>query len=346
MSFTGVRQRVHSPDCTGRGPSCIRGTHSMAKLKDVLAKEIALFRCRRVDTSSIRTIGLALGPQRNLTTLTGSLLFLHPHCQVLNHAGIRIFGDRRLDFIGEYSPVRLERFLRFGICISREPYRSAKGGSITSSHAFADHAAMRQAFERSGLGVVREDIQSLFWKESIRTVARLRERAIDIGSLVSHEPRLRFVMPVRNPLDCAMSNLRRGLGPRVWPAVRETVGDSIRLVLDELAWVRSRELEYPDHFFHFFEYELDQTTLQRLADFLCLENFPEWMENALPACEVHTYYKHSRELQGLYRQEVENRFSDDPVFARGLLRFVDSGEAGSVPDAELEGRWGSRRAVS
>ena len=58
-------------------------------------------------TLRLRTVGLILGPYRNLTTLTASVLSLHPECQALNHAGPRLLKGR-LDFIQDVR--RLDRF--------------------------------------------------------------------------------------------------------------------------------------------------------------------------------------------------------------------------------------------
>jgi hypothetical protein len=66
---------------------------------------------------------MTLGPYRNLTTLTASVLFLHPNCQVLNHAGNRIFGDEELDFIANYNNEIFEAFTRYAIYISQKGTR-------------------------------------------------------------------------------------------------------------------------------------------------------------------------------------------------------------------------------
>ncbi|MCW5878805.1 MAG: hypothetical protein KIS80_08075, partial [Anaerolineales bacterium] len=50
----------------------------------------------------LESVCLFLGPYRNLTTLTASMLSLHPECQVLNHAGTRVFPNKNLNFIEEY----------------------------------------------------------------------------------------------------------------------------------------------------------------------------------------------------------------------------------------------------
>ena len=67
-----------------------------------LSKSRDLAAARNVSIDDVRTVCLFLGPYRNLTTLTASILFLHPNCQVLNHAANRIFHDRRTDFFDGY----------------------------------------------------------------------------------------------------------------------------------------------------------------------------------------------------------------------------------------------------
>ena len=54
-----------------------------------------------VDPSQLRSVCLALGPYRNLTTLTAGILSLHPQCQVLNHAGVRLLPDPERNFLAD-----------------------------------------------------------------------------------------------------------------------------------------------------------------------------------------------------------------------------------------------------
>ena len=173
-------------------------------------KEYDLIASRSVETEAIGTVCLALGPYRNLTTLTASLLFLHPDCHVLNHAGRRIFGDRRLDFIGDYSAERFERFLRYALHISRKGRRGNYGGSITRSHAFADNEKMRALTRSGGMTRTKGGGRALFWKESLRTSNRMRRSNTDLQNIFNENHKLRFLMPVRNPMDCAASNFKTG----------------------------------------------------------------------------------------------------------------------------------------
>lgn len=81
-----------------------------------------------------RVVGAFLGPYRNLTTLTASVLALHPHVQVLNHAGRRLLKQPELDFITE--PSTWNRFCEVALAESRGGTAGLHGGSITHSHAF------------------------------------------------------------------------------------------------------------------------------------------------------------------------------------------------------------------
>ena len=86
---------------------------------------------RSLDIRDCETVCLALGPYRNLTTLTAATLFLHPNCQVLNHAGNRIYGNEEVDFLSNYSKERFDRFIQFATQISIQGARGDVGGSIT-----------------------------------------------------------------------------------------------------------------------------------------------------------------------------------------------------------------------
>ncbi|MDA1267369.1 MAG: hypothetical protein O2816_19990 [Planctomycetota bacterium] len=90
----------------------------------------------QVDPDQIQSVCLALGPYRNLTTLTAGLLALHPACQVLNHAGVQLLPDPERNFLADYSPGRMRAFLRSALDLSAGGERGQQGGAITKSHAF------------------------------------------------------------------------------------------------------------------------------------------------------------------------------------------------------------------
>ena len=140
------------------------------------------------------------------------------------------------------------------------------------------------------------------------------------GALLEAEPRLSFLMPVRNPLDCAESHVRTGGGPQFRGALSfESVLES---VLADFHWFRRMQADYPEHFFHFFEYGFDRDLLIRLAGFLQLEPEESWIEHALAAYDVSSDYRHGDERYAYFSDRVEARFADDPEFAAALMQFL------------------------
>ena len=289
-------------------------------------KEYDLIASRSVETEAIGTVCLALGPYRNLTTLTASLLFLHPDCHVLNHAGRRIFGDRRLDFIGDYSAERFERFLRYALHISRKGRRGNYGGSITRSHAFADNEKMRALTRSGGMTRAKGGGKALFWKESLRTSNRMRRSNTDLQTIFNENHKLRFLMPVRNPMNCAASNFKTGHA-RIFqdPNAGASVESTLKSVLDEIIRFKDLEARYPDRFFYYFEYDDRKETLVRMADHLGLEATDDWIADSLQVFEINAGYEHPKGLVSLYREYVERECSGHPDFAERLLRFSPGG---------------------
>jgi hypothetical protein len=117
-----------------------------------------------ITPEQLESMCILLGPYRNLTTLTCSVLSLHPQCVVLNHAGFRTLRNARLNFLADYSPDKFREFVRYAGFASRGGVRGTYGGDIRLSHAF-DRESMRQAqasLQRSAAGPAR----CLVWKDS------------------------------------------------------------------------------------------------------------------------------------------------------------------------------------
>jgi len=109
-----------------------------ADLREAAKKEIEFLRARRVDMKDLRSVCLTLGPYRNLTTLTAGIIALHPNCQALNHAGQRIFNDKKLNFLLNYTDKKFDTFVRYAIYASGRGREGPYGGSVTYSHAFGN----------------------------------------------------------------------------------------------------------------------------------------------------------------------------------------------------------------
>jgi hypothetical protein len=265
-----------------------------------------------------------LGPYRNLTTLTAATLFLHPNCQVLNHAGKRIFGRPYLDFLSGYSKRKFERFVKFALEISSSGARGDYGGSITLSHAFADRPAMQDTYTRSGLPLVKTSVLALVWKESYLTSSHIRDAAVELAPIFAANSQLRFLLPIRNPLDCAESNIKTGKY-RMFPGVTRgaSVSDVARAILDEILWYANLSSGHQGRFFHFFEHEIGRDMLERLARFLELPPDESWLSDALTVMRTTPGYEHDGDVLAAYRADVSARFGPFPELERGLLRFCE-----------------------
>lgn len=283
---------------------------------------VELSASRDVDIRECETVCLALGPYRNLTTLTAAVLFLHPDCQVLNHAGRRIFRNPEVDFLSEYSKKKLDRFIQFAIKLSGGGGRGDFGGSIIHSHAFDSQHEMKALFQRTGQDLVKERVKCLFWKEPLAISNLLRSKHVDLDSVFEKEDRLRFLMPIRNPLDCAVSNIKTGHVKRFSGLGDDSTTEQVLdAVLSEILWFEQQKTKHPDRFFHYFEHSITRDVLCNLAKFLKLDVDQNWLSNAQAAMKIRSSYSHGVDLYDYYRQSVTTKFKGFPDLAEALLAF-------------------------
>ena len=277
-----------------------------------------------VEIKNCRAVCLVLGPYRNLTTLTASVMFLHPNCQVLNHGGRRIFTRDDMNFIVHYTPEIFEKFLKFAIQISAGGRKGDTGGSILKSHAF-DQSHFSIINLAKSVKPLKDDIHCLFWKESLKTSNLIHEQQIDLKALLMQEPRLRFMLPIRNPIDCALSNLRTGHAKR-FRGIDHTssLEDVLEKVLDEIQLYGEMRQQIPGRFFHFFEHSISEEMLAELIHFLDLPANEDWIYHALRAMDIQSHYNHSPEIIDFYHRRVKERFAHLPVLRAGLLAFETS----------------------
>lgn len=276
-----------------------------------------------VDIQSCESVCLALGPYRNLTTLTAATLFLHPNCQVLNHASSRIYGKRQIDFLSNYSDERFNRFIQFAIEISSKGQKGDLGGSITYSHAFYSKYKMMEVYQKNNLGLLKNQIKCLFWKESLRTSNLIREKQIDLGNIFDKDDRLRFLLPIRNPLDCAISNLRTGHA-NIFRGLNKdsSIFEVLQAIIDEIHWFATYKKHFPSRFFYYFEYEISPEMLIDLATFLNLDPNETWLLNAQSVMKPNSSYEHDSKLLVFYQETVKDKFSCFPSLSEKLLRFT------------------------
>jgi hypothetical protein len=274
-------------------------------------------------TSSIprlRTVGLILGPYRNLTTLTASVLSLHPECQALNHAGPRLLKGRR-DFVKDVR--RLDRFCQAALEASTGGRRHDHGGSIQFSHAF-DRKDMQQLYhDRYGDRVIKEDVRTLVWKESGLVTERIREKPDRIGHLIDDEPRLRFLLPVRHPFDCAQSNIRTGHSERIPGADPTDPASIVDRIVETIGWFGALMQDHPDRFFLFFQNDKPEAIADGFVRTLELTDDRPWRDALDTVFAVKgKEYHHPPELFEALDASVAAHLSELPDIAQKVSALV------------------------
>jgi hypothetical protein len=207
--------------------------------------------------------------------------------------------------------------------ISATGHRGDTGGSITHSHAFDSRYNTKEILEKAGVEARKQKIESLFWKESLRTSNIIRERHVDLGAMFRQDPRPRFLLPIRNPMDCAVSNLKTGHVTR-FPGLSKSTPtrEVVQAILDEIFWFGGLQKQFPDRFHHFFEHEISRDMLVDLAGFLQLDPDETWITNALAAMQINPGYKHEESLVSFYCDYIEKKGAGLPELSRGLLAFI------------------------
>lgn len=299
-------------------------------LREAAKTEIELLRAKKIDIEDLRTVCLTLGPYRNLTTLTAGIVALHPNCQALNHAGERIFNNKQLNFFSDYTDQKFDSFVRYAIYASGRGREGPYGGSVTYSHAFGNQHKLTQMYKSVyGDHLMKKKIHCLFWKESMAVSSYIRDHAVDLGNILSRNNKLRFLMPIRNPLDCAVSNVKffgdtEQLDQFFMLQNRQNVLRKVLVaILDEFKSFLDWQKQYPDRFFYYFEHDFEKATLFSLADFLRVEPNENWCENSLEAFDMKSRYQHSEDIVDLYNKFVEEKFVAFPEASAKLLQFTN-----------------------
>ena len=278
----------------------------------------------KIDISSVETLCLVAGPYRNLTSLTSSVAALHPNCQVLNHAKDRIFPHKKVDFFGEYSEKSFNQFMQYAILLSGSGQRGRYGGSITLSHAF-DKSEVKHLFQnRYKNSLVKEDIRCLFWKEGLHLKNHLLEKEVDVLELIKHNDKIRYILPIRNPLDCAVSNQKTNLA-LIFNQISDqsTLQDIIKAILDEFLIYFQNQKKSTSHFFHFYEHTFDKNVLEKFCEYMSLPFEDQWYDDVIKIYNIKPSYNHSPDDINFYKKYVSEIFSEFPIESKQLLKFVE-----------------------
>jgi len=273
---------------------------------------------------SLESLCIILGPYRNLTTITAAILSLHPNCQVLNHAAKRVIPNKKLNFLVNYSDKKFAGFYQFAVFASQRGIQGDYGGSITYSHVFHQPTMRQTYFDRYPGQLLKKEIKSIVWKDSLRISNLIREKNIDLDRLFSKNKRIRFLLPVRNPLDCTISNCKTGHVKEFKGISSISVGAVLEEILKEFHWFLRLEHEYPHKFFHFFEDEFHEDMLIKLAGFLGLESEDRWIKDSLRCIDIKHSYEYNPEWVETCHRLCRVYFADHQEFLDHLEKLLVS----------------------
>jgi hypothetical protein len=280
----------------------------------------ATARERRAAEGLARVV-MPLGPYRNLTTLTAALFAFHPEAVVLNHAGLRLFGSDA-DPLATPPGRHWDAFKLRAVQYLQAGMRGDAGGSILLSHAF-DREGMRERYEaRFGDTLLKPGARVLFWKESMRVLDRLERGAPEIRAFLDAVPEAAFLLPIRNPMDCARSNAAKDKSRMLLGGASPTVEAVLDRIVEIVAFVRALERERPERVMTFTEAELGPEFPGRLAAFAGLGAPDSWRADAAAFLTVEGKSAHPPALRDRYARAIETRFADDPEMAARLSVFL------------------------
>jgi len=271
----------------------------------------------------LMSVCIILGPYRNLTTLLGATLFFHPNCQVLNHADRRVLLNRKINFLIDYSSEKFNKFCQFVFFASQRGKRGNYGGSITFAHAFDRQTVKELFYKRYKNRLLKRTINCIVWKGDLDVTNFIRSNEIDLANIFQKNSAIRFIRPIRNPLDCAMSNFRTGYGKRFSDLKNYSLEDILEKIIEDLLWFIRLKDQYPQRFFYFFEDEVNSDFLFELANFLKLNPESQWIEDSLKVMDIReSSYEYPKDLIDQYKRLTNSYFKNYPVLLNSLARFV------------------------
>jgi len=265
-----------------------------------------------------------LCPYRNLTTLTAATLALHRNIQVMNHGGRRLLDAGALEFFSRPDESTYTRFCSSLLELSGSGKRGNFGGSITYSHAF-DHQIMREAYERRFSGnLMKHQIRSILWKESGIVQTLFWKAGIDPVSLSVRFPQLRFISPIRNPLDHAFS-LQKYYNKGIWGPVQgylesTELEDLFRYILKAHKSFLELHDRAPNRFLYFYEIDIGPDLTRQLAEFLEVDDDPEWDDLAPHVMKSVKRYPPNNEK--LFKSILYSEFGDSGSFTSRMERAL------------------------
>lgn len=292
-------------------------------------KKIALFfllikdrwagKNKSFDINKVSNLVLFVGPYRNLTTYLAANIALHPSCDVLNHAGIRVFANEKINFLSQYTDEKFEQFLQFFNYACQFGYKGIRGGNVVYSHAFETNPALKKAYQNKDES---SEKNCLIWKESHLVTNLLIKNKTDYEKILSND-KIKFLFPVRNPLDCANSNIKTGKYKLFGNGTKAELKDVMNKIFEHYLFFLTLEKKYPSKVYFIYENEINPQSISALCSFLNVSEEKKWKETMLSNFKINTSYSHSAELLNWTNNTLEQKFNDYPDFLAKLKTMIN-----------------------
>jgi hypothetical protein len=251
------------------------------------------------------------------------MIMLHPNCQVVDH-------------VPEANWPALLRFFKRGADIrpiANLLIRLAQDKKILGSHA-AEKVGIEEVDEKG-------DIYSVVCKDPTRTTKVLREEC-DLNELIHRCPELRFFMSIRNPVHTMMSLYGKPAHLRYVFTVDEMNEDPLsryylcrRYVLNTIDDFDRFESQLPSRFYSVREEDFDRSKLVRLAEFLQIPPYEDWLDRAEELFVIDPKGCARYEQNHLQFQKMLWRLRKDPgAICQVVERVVEDDDAQIVEITE------------
>lgn len=271
------------------------------------------------DTSNVTNLILFVGPYRNLTTYLAANIALHPSCDVLNHAGIRVFANEKINFLSQYTDEKFEQFLQFFNYACQFGYKGIRGGNVVYSHAFETNPALKKAYQNKDES---SEKNCLVWKESHLVTNLLIKNKTDYEKILSND-KIKFLFPVRNPLDCATSNIKTGKYKLFENRTKAELKDVTNKIFEHYLFFLSLQKKHPSKIYFVYENEINKQSISALCNFLNVSDDNDWQETMLSNFKINTSYNYSTELLKWTNNTLEQKFNDYPEFLAKLKSIIN-----------------------
>jgi hypothetical protein len=246
----------------------------------------------------VKSICILTVAVRSLSTLFSSACMLHPNITILNHYPL-INTNNKTNFLLDYSDKKVKNFIQTVDDINRnETHVPSKGGVITVSHAFKK-GNMSEVFYERYSKAEKENVRSIIWKDGSRNMSVIKK--INVESVISKNKRIKFLMIIRNPMDCATSNSKPGYNQNFRKKDKFSILEEL---FERYNWSFKMEKKYPNNFFHFFEHEIGNDLLDNIQDFLKVPRDNQWREDFKKVWVILSKYNHENKFKNLYRQLI------------------------------------------